>query len=72
MCAEPARLHAEMLGDLLQPLVEDPYHMAVPTDPDIAPQILRRHGVIGLGHLHVAVTVDLPPSLLEGREPARR
>ena len=70
--AEAARLALDVDGDLVHPVVEDPHQPPVPADPDLTSQILRRHGVVCLGHLDVAIAVDRPLGLAERGEPPRR
>ena len=55
--AEAARLVLDVDGDRLHPLVEDPHQPGVPAHPDLAGQVLRRHRVVGLLDLDVAVAM---------------
>ena len=70
--AESSLLVPHVDGDLLEASVENPHHAGVPARPDGVPQILRRHGVVRLGHFHVTVTADLPRRFLKTREPFAR
>ena len=65
---EASRLTLGVNRDLLQPLVEEPNGVPIPTRPHPAPHILRRGRVVRLGHLDVAVAVDLPLGFLEAGE----
>ena len=49
-----------MQADLLEAMVENPYHLVVPADPHLAPQVLRRHRVEGTPHFDVPVPADAP------------
>ena len=62
---EAARLVAHVQRDLLEAMIEDPHYPRVPTDPHAAAQVLGRRGVIGLGHLDVAVAIDRALRFLE-------
>ena len=55
-------------GDLLEAVIEDAHQPGVPPHPDLVPEILGRHRVIGLGHFHVPVAVHLPLGFVEERE----
>ncbi len=70
--AEPPRLVPDVHRDLLHPVVEDPHHPRVPADPDPAGEVLRRHRVVGVLDLDVAVAVDRAAGLAERRERVRR
>ena len=63
--AEAAMLMPGMNRDLLMLVIEDPHGAAVPSGPDLPPEILRRNGVVGPGNLHVPISANLPPGLLE-------
>ena len=56
--AELARFTLGMHGDLNHPAVEDPDDATIPTNPHTVSQVLRRHGVVRLGHFHVTVSMD--------------
>ena len=58
LASELARLALEVKRDLLEPLIEDPDQVAIPADPHLPAQVLRRHRVVRLGHLDVAVAMD--------------
>lgn len=66
--AESAGIVPDVDGDLLHPTVEDPDHPAVPTHPDMPAHVFRRDGIIGLLDLHVPVTMNGFPGLVEERE----
>jgi len=70
--AEAARLLPNVDGDLLEPVVEQPHQPRVPADPDRSPQVLRRRGVVRLGHFDVAVAVDDPLALVKEGKPLSR
>ena len=54
--------------DLLHSLVEDPHHAAVPADPHLPRQVLRRHGIVGPLDLDVAVAMHDAASFAIRRE----
>jgi hypothetical protein len=65
---EAVRLWPDVHGDRLHPLVEDPYHAAIPPDSEFSRQILRRHGLIGPLDLDVPVPVYCALTSLKRRE----
>ena len=63
--AEAALIVLGMDRNLLHPVVEHPHRASVPPHPDLAAEIFRRHRVVGLGDLDMAVAADLPLGLAE-------
>ena len=70
--AEPPGFLFEVDLQRFHPVVEDPHQPRVPADPDRAGEVLRRHRVVGVIDLDVAVAVHRAAGLAERREGVRR
>src|SRR5690349_2735513 len=70
--AEAAWLMLGMHRDRPHALIEDAHDMAVPASPDLMAQVLRRHGIEGLGDLDMTITMHGAAAFLEPREASCR
>ncbi len=68
MGREAAQAGPAMDGDLLKIVIIDPHQPGIVPHPDFSTQILRRYGVVGSGHLDVAVTMDPAAAFVEHGE----
>ena len=55
---EASHFVPHMDGNLLPAMIEHPHQPRIPPRPDLASQVLRRHGVIAFGDFDVAVASD--------------
>lgn len=70
--AGPARLVPDVERILLEAMIEDPHRACIPANPHAAAQILGRGGIVGLGHLDVAIAINRALGLLKRGEPLGR
>ena len=70
--AEPARFLFDVNLQLFHAVVEDPHQPRVPADPDPTGEILRRHRVIRVIDLDMAIAMHRAAGLVERRERLQR